>query len=320
MSSVAQSSPGPSRLVGDAKHRRRKLFNKFMEGLSTSAAVVAIAVLVFIVVIVVIKAAPAISFGFLFHNPHPTFLNPAAGGIANAIVGSALLIALASVIAVPIAILVAVFTSEYESPRALFGRHPALDFILRKANEAPAAISFLLDLLNGVPTIITGIFIYGLLVLGHAPSGWAGAIALAIVELPIVARSVQEVLALVPSSLREAGLALGLRRWRIVLRIILPTAAGGIITGAVLGVARVAGETAPLVLLSPTLVGNVGTVVNPSQSLPNIPTTIFNLADQPGQQAVAAAWASALVLIVFVLIVSVTARTFNERSRRKLGG
>jgi len=217
-------------------------------------------------------------------------------------INSAILIALASAIAIPIAILVGVYTSEFAPP------------------QIESAVRFFLDILNGVPTIITGIFIFGLLVVGSGQSGWAGAIALAIIMLPIVARSVQEVLALVPGSLREAGLALGLRRWRIVLRIILPTAAGGIITGAVLGVARVAGETAPLLLLSPTLVGNVGTVLDPSKPMPNIPTTIFNLADQAGKQTVAAAWASALVLIAFVLIVSVTARTFNERSRRKLGG
>ncbi len=151
-----------------------------------------------------------------------------------------------------------------------------------------------------MPTIVIGIFVYGILVVGHTQSGWAGAIALAIVELPIVARSAQEVLALVPLSLKEAGLALGLRRWRIVLRVVLPTATGGLITGAVLGVARVAGETAPL-LFTTSVFSNLTTTTNPSQALANIPMTIFTLSESPTPSDHAKAWAAALVLIVFVL-------------------
>ena len=179
-------------------------------GLSWLAAIIAIAALLLVIVDVVIKAAPAISWDFLTQLPSTSFLNPSGGGIVNSIVGSAILIGLSSLISIPIAILVAIYTTEFAPP------------------PVASVIRFALDILNGVPTIVTGIFIYGILVLGHQQSGWAGAVALAIVQLPIVARAAQEVLALVPTSLKEAGLALGLRRWRIVTRVVLPTAAGGL--------------------------------------------------------------------------------------------
>ena len=297
---MAVTTPSASsRLAGGPGYRRRRAFNRFMEGLSTLAAVVAIAVLLLVIVSVLIKGIPAINLDFLIHNP--AAFGQTGGGIADAIVGSAILIGIASAIAVPIAILVAIYTTEFAPP------------------SVSAGIRFALDILNGVPTIITGIFIYGLLVLGHQQSGWAAALALAIVELPIVARSAQEVLLLVPRSLHEAGLALGLRRWRIVLRVILPTARGGLVTGAVLGVARVAGETAPLLFTS-SIFSDIGLTTDPSKSMPNIPVNILKLSESPSPQDHARAWAAALVLIAFVLVVSITARSFNERSRRKLGG
>ena len=302
MSAAAQTpgAPRQSRLSGGSRHRRRRALNQLMMGLSTFAAVIAIAALLLVIVDVVIKAAPAISWSFLTKLPSTSFLHPGGGGIANSIVGSAILIGLSSLISIPIAILVAIYTTEFASPRV------------------SSVIRFALDILNGVPTIVIGIFMYGLLVLGHQQSGWAGALALAIVQLPIVARASQEVLALVPVSLKEAGLALGLRRWRIVLRVVLPTAAGGLITGAVLGIARVAGETAPL-LFTTSVFSNLAINVNPSQALANIPTTIFTLSESPTPSDHAKAWAAALVLVVFVLVVSLVARTLNERSRRKLG-
>jgi len=297
MSVTTQTPPPPSRLTGGARQRRRKNVNRLMMGVSTLAALIALAVLALVLVDIVIKAAPALNLDFFTKNPVP--FGQTGGGIADSIVGSAILIGLASAMAIPIGILVAIFTNEFAPPRL------------------SSPIRFALDILNGVPTIVTGIFIYGLLVIGHTQSGWAGAIALAIVELPIVARSAQEVLALVPRSLKEAGLALGLRRWRIVLRIVLPTAAGGLVTGAVLGVARVAGETAPLLLTS-SIFSNLGITTNPGVALPNIPVTIFTLSESPSPQDHAQAWAAALVLVAFVLIVSLVARTFNERSRRKI--
>jgi phosphate transport system permease protein len=296
------ATPSPGRLLAPGPGAgRRKAVNRAVEVGSTFAALIAVAVLLLVIISVLVKGLPAISFGFLFHNPRESPFGQNLGGIANSIVGTLILIALATVIAVPLGILIAIYTSEFAGPRVA------------------SVVRFSLDILNGVPTIVVGIFIFGVMVVGHHQSGWAGAIALAIVELPIVARSAQEVLALVPRALHEAGLALGLRRWRIVLRIILPTAAGGLITGAVLGVARVSGETAPLLFTS-SIFSNLGLTTNPSQAMPNIPVTIFNLSDQASPADHAQAWAAALALILFVLLLSVVARTFHERSRRKLQG
>lgn len=300
-SSASASTPARGLLAPSPGSGRRKAANRAMEVVSTLAAVVAVSVLALVVVSVVIKAAPAINFRFITHNPLESPFGVNEGGIANSIVGSAILIALATLISVPIGILIAIFTSEFAGPRT------------------STVIRFSLDLLNGIPTIVIGVFVFGILVLGSTQSGWAGAVALAIIELPIVARSGQEVLDLVPSTLREAGLALGLKRWRVVLRIVLPSALGGLITGAVLGVARVAGETAPL-LLTCSIFSNLGLTTNPTQAMPNIPVTIFTLSESAQPSDHAQAWAASLVLILFVLLLSVTARTFHERSRRRLRG
>ncbi len=291
--------PSGSRLVGGPRHRRRVAVNRLVEAGCTLAAILAVAVLALVVISVLIKGLPALNLGFFTQEPAP-FGQP-GGGIANSIVGSAILVGLATAISVPVGIMVAVYTTQFAGPRVA------------------GAIRFALDILNGVPTIVTGVFIFGLMVVGNQQSGWAAAVALAIVELPIVARSAQEVLALVPRSLQEAGLALGLRRWRIVVRIVVPTAAGGLITGAVLGVARVAGETAPLLFTS-SIFSDLGITTSPSQAMPNIPVTIFSLSESPAPADHARAWAAALVLILFVLLLSVVARAFHERTRRRLTG
>ena len=290
----------PPQLTGQASgYRRRKLVNRLVESVSTIAALLAVAVLLVVVISVLLKGIPAINLDFLTHDPAP--FGQTHGGIANSIVGTLILIALATAMAVPVGILVAIYTSQFARP------------------QVSIVIRFGLDILNGVPTIVIGIFIFGLLVVGHAQTGWAGAIALAIVELPIVARAAQEVLDLVPRSLQEAGMALGLQRWRIVTRIVLPTAAGGLITGAVLGVARVAGETAPLLFTS-SIFSNVGITTNPGVAMPNIPVTIFSLSESASPSDHAQAWAAAFVLILFVLILSVAARTLHERSRGRIRG
>ena len=150
---------------------------------------------------------------------------------------------------------------------------------------------FVLDILNGVPTIITGIFVFGLLVEGSKQSGFAAAVALAIIMLPIVARTAQEVLTLVPGTLKEAAHALGVARWRATAWITIPTAAGGLITGALLAVARVAGETAPLILLS-SIYGQ-GVLTEPGEALASIPIFIFQSSESPSPEAHTQAWAAA---------------------------
>jgi phosphate transport system permease protein len=278
--------------------KRRKRFNKVVEVISTIAAVIAVAVLVIVVGSVFLKGVDALNWHFL---TTPTALfGESGGGISNAIVGSAIMVAIAAVIAVPIGILVAIYTTEFAPPR--IGH----------------AVRFVLDILNGVPTIITAIFIYGLIVIpqGHQ-SGFAASIALAIVMLPIVARTGQEVLSLVPGTLKEAAHALGIARWRSTLRITIPTALGGLITGSLLAVARVAGETAPMLFLSSIVAQGVQS--DPSQPLASIPYFIFQASESPKPEAHTEAWAAAVVLIAFVLALNIVARTFYARSRKRMG-
>jgi phosphate transport system permease protein len=164
---------------------------------------------------------------------------------------------------------------------------------------------------------VIGIFIFTLLIVGHHQSAYAGSIALAVIMLPLIARSTQEVLELVPGHLREASFALGVSRWRTVLGVVLPTAVGGIATGATLAVARAAGETAPLLFTTSVTPTNVSTDV--TEAIASIPLTIFQYAEAPDPALNDQAWAAAFVLIAFVLLVSLGSRAALARSRRKLG-
>jgi len=277
--------------------RRRRIVNRIMETLGTLAALLAVAVLGLVIVSVAVRAAPALSLDF-FTTPPNIFGGP-GGGISSAIIGSALIVAMATAMALPVGVLIAIYLTEFASP------------------AVAGPIQLVLDVLNGLPTIVTGIFVYGLLVIGHGQSGYAGAFALAIVMLPLVARAAQETLLLVPTALREAGLALGVSRWRTVLGVILPTTFGGILTGAVLAMARAAGETAPLLFASSIFNPAVSTDV--THALPNIPVLIFTYSEQPDQSLHEQAWGAALVLMAFVLVASLTAKALLARSRRKLG-
>jgi phosphate transport system permease protein len=277
--------------------RRRRIVNRIMESLGTLAALLAVAVLVVVVVSVAVRAAPALSWDFLTQPPN-IFGGP-GGGISSAIVGSALLVGMATAMALPVGVLIAIYLTEFAHPRVA------------------GPIQLVLDVMNGLPTIIIGIFIYGLLVVGHTQSAYAGACALAIVMLPLVSRAAQEVLLLVPPALREGSLALGVSRWRTVLGVILPTSFGGILTGTVLAVARAAGETAPLLFTCSIFNPAVSTDV--THALPNIPVLIFTYSEQPDQALHEQAWGAALVLMVFVLVASLCAKALLARSRRKLG-
>jgi phosphate transport system permease protein len=277
--------------------RRRRIVNKIMESIGTFAALLAVGVLVLVIVSVAVRAAPALGWDF-FTKPPNLFGGP-GGGISSAIIGSALIVAMATAMSLPIGVLIAIYLAEFAGPRIAAG------------------IQLALDVLNGLPTIVTGIFVYGLLVIGHVQSAFAGAFALAIVMLPLVARAAQETLLLVPSALREGALALGVSRWRTVLGVILPTTFGGIMTGAVLAVARAAGETAPLLFTCSIFNPAVSTDV--TKALPNIPVLIFTYSEQPDQALHEQAWGAALVLMGFVLVASLAAKALLARSRRKLG-
>jgi len=279
--------------------RRRLLANRAMEVSAWVAAVLAVGVLALVIASVAVKGIGSISFDFLTQNADPNSID-ASGGIANALVGTAIMVAIAAAISIPVGILVAIYTNEFAGPRS------------------ESVIRYFLDVLNGVPTIVTGIFIFGLIVTaqGHQ-SGWAGGIALAIVMLPLVARSCQEVLRLVPGSVKEAGLALGASRWRTTVSVVVPTALSGMITGSLLAVARAMGETAPLLFASAIFAPTLGT--NPSQALPSIPVIIFQYSESPTPAKHDQAWAAALVLIFFVLAISIAARLLSARMRRRLG-
>jgi phosphate transport system permease protein len=273
--------------------RRRRLVNRLMESIATMAALLAVAVLAIVVVSVVKRGAGALSWDFLTKNP-PTFGQP-GGGIAPAIVGTGLLVVVAAAMALPVGVLVALYLTEFAPARV----------------AEPVRLA--LDLLNGLPSIVIGVFVFGMLVVGHQQSGLAGSFALAIIMLPLVARATQEVLVLVPRALREGSLALGVPRWRTVVGIVLPSALGGILTGTVLALARAAGETAPLLFTSSIFATTVTT--DARQALPNIPVTIFTLSESPDPADHRRAWAAAVVLMAFVLVTSLAARALLARTR-----
>jgi phosphate transport system permease protein len=273
--------------------RRRQLFSHVAEWGATVAAAVAVAVLVVVVWGVVVHGAKALSLEFL--------LKGEPNGIGPALVGTAEIVAIATLIAMPVSVLVALYMTEFAKGR------PA------------AAIRLALDLLNGLPSIIIGLFVFGLLVYGHPQTAFAASVALAIIMLPLIARGSQEVLLLVPGSLREAAEALGVSRWRTVLTVILPSALGGIVTATVLAVARAAGETAPLILLSSVYDGS-RVSLNPSEALPNIPVTIYTLSEEANPEGFTRAWGAGLVLLTLIMFASFAARALLARSRRKMTG
>jgi phosphate transport system permease protein len=277
--------------------RRRRAVNRSMEVVAWVAAAIAVAILAIVVWSVARRGAGELSFDFLTKTQQ-SFIPTAPQGLANAFVGTFVIVGLATVMALPFGILVAIYLNEF-APR------PVRD-----------GVGLVLDVLNGVPAIVIGIFVFYLLVVNSGQAAWKGSFALAILMVPLVARSTIEVLALVPDSLREASLGLGGARWRTTVGIVLPQTVGGVVTGATLAVARVAGETAPLLFTS-SLVG-VGINSNPLHPLQTVPVAIFELSELPDPQSHARAWAAALVLLLFILFASLTARWFATRSRRKI--
>jgi phosphate transport system permease protein len=288
---------------GRAKRRLR--VNLLAEGASILAALIAVGFLAVLVGSVLVRAFHALDWNFFTKGP--AVFGQTGGGIAPALVGTLLLVLIATAMALPVGVLIALYVSEF-APR-------------RFADQ----IKLWLDVLNGFPSIVIGIFVFALAVktnvpvlgIGHHQSVFAGSFALAIIMLPLVSRTTMEVLALVPNSLREASYALGVSKWRTVVSVILPTAIGGIVTGTTLAVARAAGETAPL-LFTCAIAGQVVNW-NPSLSTASIPVTIFEYSESPDRNLNSQAWAAAFVLIAFVLVTSLISRLLLERQRRKLG-
>jgi phosphate transport system permease protein len=293
---VSEPQRAPYSLRPTAQLRRRKLVNLTMEIIGTLAALAAVAVLGLVVWAVAKRGISALNKDFFTQLP-PTF-GESGGGIANSIAGSIVIVLLGAAIAVPVGVMIAIYLNELAPHR------------VRRS------LVLVLDVLNGLPSIVVGIFVFGLLVVGHGQAAWKASVALAIIMLPLVARSTQEVLALVPDALREGSLALGVSRWRSTLGVIVPTALGGIFTGATLAIARAAGETAPLLFVSSVTTSQLSW--DPKQALQSIPLTIFEFLESPNPDDHAKAWAAALVLMTFVLLLSILSKLFLARSRRKL--
>jgi len=294
----AVASPDPHDLsVRSNGLRRRRIVEKLFGLAAILSAVLACGILALVLGTLVLKGASQLDVGF-FTQARPLFGEK--GGIADALVGSAIIVGMAMLMAIPVAVLVAIYMSEYAGPKV------------------SRTLRIVLDVLNGVPAIVVGIFVFGLLVVGHGQSAVFGAFALAILMLPMVARATQEILEVVPQSLRHASLALGVTKWRTTWNVILPAAIGGILTGVVIAVARVAGETAPL-LFTTSIAANAISV-NVHQALPTLPVTIFSFSESPDPGEQADAWAAALVLIGFVLVMNILAKYFAGRKRRQLEG
>jgi phosphate transport system permease protein len=272
--------------------RRRQAFSRCTEIGATAAAVAAVGVLGIVFYTVVSRGAKAIDLDFIF-TAAPT-------GVGPMLLGPGIIVGIGTLIAMPVGVLIALFLTEFSGSRVA------------------APIKLVLDLMNGLPSIIIGLFIFGLIVEPtHTQSGLAASIALAIIELPLIARGAQEVLLLVPNSMREASDALGVNRWRSVLTVILPSALGGIVTATVLAVARAAGETAPL-LLATSVFDKAKFSLNPFEALPNVPVTIFQLSEEGSEEGFNEAWGLSLLLVAFILFASLGARALLARSKRKL--
>jgi phosphate transport system permease protein len=273
--------------ASDARFTARKLGDGVATLLVTLSAVIAIVVLLLILLDVVAKGLPALNLSFFVDAPRPP--GEPGGGVGPAIVGTLIMVAVGSIIGVVVGIATGVYLSEVGS------------------GGLARAISFVVDLVAGLPSIVIGLFVWGWLVRNVVGNynGLAGAVALAIIMVPIITRTVEETLRIVPDSLREASLALGIPRWKTILRIVLPTAKAGVITGVVLSLARAGGETAPLLL---TALGNQFFNVDVLQPMASLPVQIYNYARSPYADWQAQAWGAALVLIALIGALSALTR------------
>jgi len=293
---AAVTERGAPELQEPAGWRRTK--NRIATILMWLSFVVVIIPLVFVLYTVIAKGISIISWQFLTSPIPPSVLPADAGGVGPAVLGTLEITALATVIAVPLGILGAVYLNEYGG-----------------GNWLSRFIGFMADVMTGVPSIIMGLFIFSIWVLRFGFSGLAGAFALGALMLPIVIRSTDEMLKLVPNTLREGSYALGASKSRVTLTVVLPAGAGGIVSGALLAVARAAGETAPLLF---TILGGLSTA-NPNPfSGANIalPMLIFQNASSPYPGAQARGWGSALTLIAIAFILMITARFVTARYAR----
>jgi phosphate transport system permease protein len=272
---------------------RRKWFNRLMLGLSSAAAGFGILILALILGYILANGIAFLNLDFLTQAATP--VGEVGGGMRNEILGTVVLIVLGSIIGLPVGLMAGIFLAEFASPRAA------------------AAVRFMADILAGVPSIVVGVFAYAIMVRPmHSYSALSAGVALAIIMIPIVARTAEESLRLVPNSMREAALALGITRWRSVVGVIIPGAITGIVTGIMLAVARIAGETAPLIF---TALGSSFGFQGLLKPIGALPLQIYRYAMSPYPDWHQQAWAGAFVLIMLVLGISVLVRWISNRRR-----
>ncbi len=288
----AQQPPRSPLRLSSSNRLRRSVTNAFVSGLAILATVLVLTPLIAILGYLLYKGASSLNLAFFTHIPAP--VGEAGGGMANSIVGSGIILTLASLMGIPVGIAAGLYLAE-------FGRGSAI----------ASAVRFTADVLNGVPSIVMGISIYALVVLHQKHfSALAGGIALAIMMVPTITRTTEEMLLIVPNSVREAALGLGVSKWRTALSISLRTASPGIITGCMLAFARVAGETAPLLF---TAFGNQFWSFRLNQPIAALPLQIFIYATGPYDEWHRLAWAGALVLIVLIMVSVTLVRIFAGR-------
>jgi phosphate transport system permease protein len=271
-------------------HRWRKIKSALASAISFVSAVLVIAPLALIFFHLIRNGASSVNWAFFTELPKP--VGVAGGGMANAIVGSFEMLGLASLIGIPIGVLGGVYLAEYGTTRGNW------------------ALRFTADVLNGVPSITWGVVVYGLAVLPFKGfSAFAGALALGLMMIPLIMRTTEEVVLLVPNGYREAALALGIARWKTIVHIVMKTASKGIITGILLALARVAGETAPLLF---TAFGNRFWNHDPTQPIAAVPLQIFSYAISPYEDWHRQAWAGALVLLTTIFLINVAVRVVTR--------
>lgn len=276
--------------MSSLSYLRRRTVNNLMLVLSYGSAALGVAILLAILMYTMAKGASAINWDFFVKLPKPT--GEPGGGIANAIVGSFIVVGIASAIAIPIGIMAGIYLSE-------FGK-----------NRFASLIRYFADVLNGIPSLVTGITAYTFVVLPmHGFSAIAGGVALSILMLPLITRTSEELLKTVPDTIREAGFALGIPHWKVTIFIVLRTALTGIITGIMLAVARVGGETAPLLF---TAFNNSFMSFKLDQPISTMTVLIYNYASSPYPDWNSIAWGTAFVLIVIVLIVNIASKLFTK--------
>lgn len=298
MAAIA-AQPGGKRSINlreqTGRAAMRRAVNWLMSGLIVAGAAVGCGILFLILGYIIVRGAPALNWAFFTQRPAP--LGETGGGVAPAILGTLTMVGIGSLIGIPVGVGAGIYLAE-------FGRG-------RFAN----LVRFIADLMTGLPSIAIGAFAWAILVrrVFGSYNPIAGGVALSIIMIPIITRTVEEILKLVPNNLREASLALGTPGWKTIMQVVLPVARGGIVTGVVLSIARAAGETAPLLL---TALGNEFFNFNLTEPMASLPTQIYNYAKSPYDDSHTKAWGSSLVLIIVIGSLSLVTRLLTRQTRR----